>query len=353
MRILFLCSSRRWGGNEKWVSMAASALAESHAVALAYRREVVGSRVPVPGTRLPFLAPFEPFTYRRLLDLARRSGADVLIPTKRRDYVMAGLVARSLGCRCVYRLGIVRHVPDTPWHRLVYGRLPHGIIVNAQAVKAALLSSPFIDPASVEVIYNGLDTVAMDAAVPARAPFPVTVMSVGRLTDRKAPGTLVEALALLAQAGRTDVGVVFAGDGPLRPALERQVRALGLGDRVRFPGHVTDPYPLLASARIYVTMSRNEGLSNALLEGMYLTGAVVATRAGGSGEIVVDGENGLLVDHGDAGALAMRLAQVADDEVLRLRLGKKARATVRERFATAMMRDRIVAFLDRVVSRPI
>lgn len=330
--------------------MAASALAETHTVALAYRREVVGARVAVPGTRLPFLAPYDPWTYRGVLALARRMQADVLIPTKRRDYLIAGLVARALGCRCVCRLGIVRRLPSTPWHRLVYGQLPDGIVVNAHAVKEALMAAPFIDPDRVEVIYNGLDFETMDRAVPQAAPFPVTVVTAGRLTRRKNQALLIEALRRLVRSGRSDIGVVLAGDGPLRRHLERVVGDSGLSHHVRFAGMVQDPYPVLASAHVYAATSTNEGLSNALLEGMYLTGAVVSTRAGGSGEIITDGENGLIVPDGDASALAECLSRLADDRRLRERLAARARDTVLAHCHISVMRDRLAAFLQRLAA---
>lgn len=329
--------------------MAAGALRGTHDVSLACRSDVVGSRVAVPGQRLPFLAPFDPLTYTRLVGMVRQTGADVLIPTKRRDYLMAGLAARQCRRHCVLRVGIVRRLPDTPWHRVIYGSLAHGIIVNARAVKDALVASPFVAPGKVEVVYNGLDTAAMRRSVCVPAPFTVTVVWAGKLTPRKEPGVLIDALALLVQRdGRADLGAVLLGEGPLRPTLERQAAALGVGDRVRFAGFVNDPYPVLASAQIYVTTSRNEGLSNALLEGMSLTGAVIATRAGGSEEAVRDGENGFVVDHGDAAALAERIARLADDEALRRRFGERARQTVTTQFDMTAMRDGLTAFLARI-----
>ena len=89
---------------------------------------------------------------------------------------------------------------------------------------------------------------------------------------------------------------MLVGEGPERPRLEATAAELGLGERVRFAGAVTDVRPFLAEARVVALTSDHEGLPNALLEAMASGRPVVATRVGGVPELVRDGVDGLLTD---------------------------------------------------------
>jgi len=107
VNLLFLNSADSWGGNEKWVSMAMTALAPAHGVHLAYRGEAVGRHIALPKTRLPFLAPVDPYTVWRLSKIIRDVGISVLIPTKPADIIAAGIAGRLRGVPTLARLGIV------------------------------------------------------------------------------------------------------------------------------------------------------------------------------------------------------------------------------------------------------
>ncbi|NTU86850.1 MAG: glycosyltransferase, partial [Chlorobiaceae bacterium] len=90
MKILLMNSARSWGGTEKWTRMAAETLAEEHEVCLAYRREVIGSRFTVRKYRLPCVSHIDLYTLFRLVQIIRKERIEVIIPTKRKDYLLAG-----------------------------------------------------------------------------------------------------------------------------------------------------------------------------------------------------------------------------------------------------------------------
>jgi L-malate glycosyltransferase len=96
----------------------------------------------------------------------------------------------------------------------------------------------------------------------------------------------------------------------------------------------------MAAADVLVLPSRQEGLSNALLEAMAAGLPVIASRVGGNVELVRDGHTGLLFPAGDPQALARALLALQRDPTLRVRLGREARAWVDERFSVQrMVRD--------------
>lgn len=144
--------------------------------------------------------------------------------------------------------------------------------------------------------------------------------------------TLIEALGLLAQQGlRFDVDLV--GAGPLRKAIEAQVKALGLHENVRFHGHVDHATlaGLLASAHLFVTPALSDGNNVSLNEAMACSSFPIATNIPANAQWINDGRNGLLYPPGDAHALAQALARAAADAAWRDRAGQMNREIVEKR----------------------
>jgi hypothetical protein len=162
----------------------------------------------------------------------------------------------------------------------------------------------------VVVIPNGVPAATL-AAEPPAAP---TVLYAGRLRARKAPVVLVRAFA----AGRrapTDARLVLAGDGDERPAVEREIARLGLGERVERLGSVprAEVAERLRRASVFCLPSLYEGLPLALLEAMAAGVPVVATAVSGHPDAIVDGVGGWLVPAEDSAALASALVGALGD----------------------------------------
>ena len=87
---------------------------------------------------------------------------------------------------------------------------------------------------------------------------------------------------------------MLVGDGPLRVAVEAEVRALGLQDQVWLAGMRSDVPVVLRGLHVFVLPSRAEGISNTILEAMASGLPVLATSVGGNAELVVEGEEQLL-----------------------------------------------------------
>ncbi len=148
--------------------------------------------------------------------------------------------------------------------------------------------------------------------------------TVGRLSPVKDHLTLLRALETLRRSGR-QVDLVIVGDGETRPAIERTVQDLQLGDCVHLLGMRPDVPRLLAAMDAFVLTSLSEGYSLALVEASAAALPVVATRVGGNAEIIADETTGLLVQAGDAPAIAAALARLVDEPPLRARLGAAGR----------------------------
>jgi sugar transferase (PEP-CTERM/EpsH1 system associated) len=194
-------------------------------------------------------------------------------------------------------------------------------------------------------IKNGVDTDKFapgGAAAPDSpwAPGDFVIGTVARVQDVKNHACLVEAFARLRAllpelAPRMKLSII--GDGPLLPAVRRQVAELGMEDAVWLPGARSDITALLHSFSLFALPSLAEGTPVSLLEAMASALPVVASRVGGIPEVVTDGEHGLLVPAGDADALAQALARYARDAGMRATHGRAARARVEERFSMRAM----------------
>ncbi len=140
---------------------------------------------------------------------------------------------------------------------------------------------------------------------------PPVILSAGRLTPEKDFETLIRAFHLL-RPGRK-ARLVILGEGPLREELEGLIGELGLTDRIRLPGFVSNPYSYMARAALFVLSSRREGFGNVLVEALAAGTKIVSTACpGGPAEILDQGRYGCLVPPGDKEALVEAIEQALD-----------------------------------------
>jgi glycosyltransferase involved in cell wall biosynthesis len=211
------------------------------------------------------------------------------------------------------------------------------------------------------VIYNGLDTRAFDRlgsewSADLRdghstngGPSWQTICVVSNLRPPKCIDQLLEAFAIVVRsAPETRLWVV--GDGPLRGNLEDLTKRLALEDRVVFWGMRSNVPAILRHATIGVNSSRNEGLANAIIECMAARLPVVATTVGGTPELVVHGETGLLVPPNDPPALAEALLSLLRSPETARRLGAEGRRRVEEHFTVERMVAETEAVYEALLS---
>lgn len=136
------------------------------------------------------------------------------------------------------------------------------------------------------------------------------------------------------------VGIIV-GDGPLMQELRQQVVDLGLTKKVIMPGLQTDVRPWLSAMDVFMMSSIFEGLPIALLEAMSMECSILSTNAGGIGEVIQHGKNGLVVDVSDWKNLGVELDQLVKNPRLRSSLSIEARQRVINVFGMERMVDRL------------
>ena len=223
--------------------------------------------------------------------------------------------------------------PHKMWLMDRADRAATAVVANAGAI-ADRFAARGVPRAKLHVIGNILDVEEFDrlaAAAPPQAlpPGPLVGM-VARLDPEKDAPTFLRAAERVARL-HPDAQFLLAGDGPERPALERQARVAGLADRVHFLGDITWVPALVGRLAVGVlTPNRNEGLSNTLLEYMAAAVPFVATDCGGNRELAAAGPCGIIVAPGDAESLARALGELLSGEAQRLRMGRAGRRRIEE-----------------------
>ncbi len=200
----------------------------------------------------------------------------------------------------------------------------------------------------IEVIYN-----AMQSEKPGRVHESVAalsrplVVSVGRLVPWKGMLGTIDAVAAVSESVPS-VSLAIVGDGPEHANIGTHAKKLG--SRAVLTGRLShaDTLTVMESADAFVLNTSYEGLSHLLIEALALGVPVVTTDVGGNGELIRNGENGLLAPPGDADALVEALRRILSDKELAARLSREARESAK-RFSVEALIPRTATFLKSLV----
>lgn len=216
----------------------------------------------------------------------------------------------------------------------------------------------------IERICNGVDTARFHPApggarIPlADSPFGsrdvLVVGTVGRLQVVKDQLNLVRAFAIARRNGgeaAARLRLAIAGDGPLRPAIEDEIRQQDLADVVWMAGERKDVPDVMRSLGIFALPSRAEGISNTILEAMASGLPVVATDVGGNGELVETERTGLLVPAEEPVTMAEALMCYASNAALQNSHGLAGRLRVEQSFSLDGMVARYTELYERLLQR--
>ncbi len=151
-----------------------------------------------------------------------------------------------------------------------------------------------------------------------------SVLFLGRLSRNKGPQYLMEAIPRVVSE-IPEATFAFVGDGPLRAPITRRMQELGLNGSVRIHGKVPDVVPLLQRAGVVVRPSLTEGMPLAVMEAMACGRPILATRVGGTTDLISDGDTGMLMEPGNVEALADGLIRVLTNRQRAAAMGRRAR----------------------------
>ena len=178
------------------------------------------------------------------------------------------------------------------------------------------------------------------------------VLAVGHFVPRKDHLTLVKAMPQVLER-HPNTHLVMAGQGPCLEACREKARALGIEGQVHCPGHVDDETleALYQACDAFVQPfgenALEKGLGLAVTEAHARRKPVVAGRAGGVPDIVIDGQTGFLVEQQSPDALAARVVAILDDPALAKRLGEAGRRRIEEELNWRVFAEKVIAAASR------
>jgi glycosyltransferase involved in cell wall biosynthesis len=230
-------------------------------------------------------------------------------------------------------------------------------ICASDAIRQMLISDG-VPAARTVTVHEGIDLGRVQAAPPAKLheelwlPHQAPIVgNVAALAPHKGQRHLIEA-ALLVVRQVPDARFVIAGEGELRPSLERQIKDHRLEKHVILTGFRPDVLSVHKAFDIFVMSSVTEGLGTSLLDAMACAKPVVATSTGGIPEVVVDGVTGTLVPPRDDARMAAAIVAQLKDPALRERMGNAGLARARQMFSAERMLKDTLRVYQRVAAHP-
>jgi len=355
LRIVHTESSCGWGGQElRIISESQGLIERGHDVSLAAPAEsriyAEARKRGIPSRPLPIARK----GVRGLLALRRLLAAgppDVVNTHSSTDTWLAALALATLaGAPPLVR---TRHIsapiPRNAGSRWLYGSATAHVVTTGERLREQVIGETGLDGARVSSIPTGVDLARFAAgdraAARERLGLPRDAFTVGivaTLRSWKGHRYLVDAVA---RAGaKRGWLLVMVGDGPGAANLRAQVASLGIEPRVRMPGNQDDVVPWLQALDAFALPSyANEGVPQALMQAMACGVPVVSTPVGAIGELVRDGDTGLLVPPDDSAALAIAIGRILDHPDEAARLAARGRALVERDYQWSAIGRRYLA----------
>ena len=279
---------------------------------------------------------FPLFRAKKLAEIIQQEKADILHFHWSKDLNLAAL-AKALAARplkLVYsrHMGITRSKRDI-FHAWFYRRLDKFLVTTKVMLQQAKKNLP-VAQERIELLYLGVEAPQHKAArcrhFFADAGFARRKLNIalfGRIEEGKGQHLMLDALAMLLQEGR-EISVTIIGhvmDEAYFNRLKNKAREYGLQNHLRFEGFVREPLEVMGCFDLIVLTTYCETFGLVLVEAMRAGVAVVGTDAGGVPEIIEHGKSGMLVEPGNAGALAKVVGQLYEDEALLKKLAAQGK----------------------------
>ena len=289
----------------------------------------------------------------RLARFFRREQIDVVHPLHTDSLYFGVPVAKLARVPCIAGFRVDLNYWMKPGDRRLgrfLNRFVDATVANCEACRQAVVADWGVPAESVAIIPNGVDLSRFAERAEKRpsnnGSAAQCVGIVANLRAVKNIELLIRAASRLAPS-HPNVRFEIAGEGELRGPFQTLIESLGLRDRVRLRGTVSDVPAFLGSLDVAVLCSLSEGSPNAIMEYMAAGLPTVATDVGGNGELVEHEVTGVVVPSNDVERLAEAINRLLRDHTLRARLGATARQRAFAEYSVELQARRYEDFYQR------
>ena len=360
MKVVHLDTGREWRGGQNQVALLVQGLARRGVtnVVMAPRGPLL-DRVAALGLltrRWEARGDLDAMAWLAARHALRDERPDIVHLHSARAHALGSAAAWSLGLGAIVASRRVAFAPRRGMLSLLKYRLPVARWLCVSEAARHTVIAAGVPPGRATVVPSGVDLEALAAAArggldlrsllaaPAAVPLFATVGALTREKNHRLLLEVAERLGARGAGGR----FVWIGEGGCRATREREVMRRGLADRVQLLGRRDDVPALLRQCELLLVPSVNEGFCGVAVEAQALGVPVIATRVGGLPEVVLDGQTGLLVAPGDAGAMADAIETLLADPGRRGSMTERGPANA-ARFSAELMADRTLATYQDVV----
>ncbi len=331
MNIVHLTASTMYGGPERQMLGLAEALRGTADVSVVSFREggrckpflAQARKLGIEAVELQSDTPRFFTTITEVAETLTRLKADVVLCHGYKGNILGRPAARRLGIPAV---AVSRGWTHESWRVRMYEWLDRmhlrfmDRVIAVSEAQAAKVRACGVREDRLHVIHNSIDPERFADPDPRyrqrleryfRHGVSLVIGAAGRLSPEKGFDLLIEAAAAVT-AACPEVGFILFGEGPQKAMLQARIASLGVSGSVALVGHRHDLDDYLPQLDLFVQASHTEGMPNVILEACAAGVPVVATAAGGTGEIITDGDSGWLVPPGDASALARAILDAID-----------------------------------------
>lgn len=362
MRIALMTSAKGWRGSGASYAKLARGLSErGHLAQLVTTAPALTSRFVGEGLSVSEIPGRNtgPREVRALLGELRRLRAEAVVVDTPRDLRISAWATLLQGARIVYRYNLNYRSPRTDLADRLYARRIAACVFQSQFIQDdAVRHQPWITRIQHYRIPNGYDTSRFVPSSAAGSAFrhrwdipreALLVLTCAKLARNKGHEVAIDALSRVRQRG-LDLFYVVCGDGPREPALRALISAANLPACFTGLLQIDELVAGLAAADLVLHPSVQEIFPNAVGEAMSCARAIVATDAGGTGELLGrDGSTGVLVPPDDPVAMAAAVSALLQDPARRARLGAAARHRIETDFPLGRMIDSYEDALRQVI----
>jgi glycosyltransferase involved in cell wall biosynthesis len=323
-------------------------LHENEAGAWEFAKALAARGVPIDA--IPIRADVDPVAFVRLVAYLVRARPEILhthLVHADAYGLLAGAIARvPVRFSTKHGFNWFRESPYFGVADRAVAALAHVHIAISRGLARYLEEVEGFDGESFEIVHYGIDP---NGEPPAHSDGVPRLLCVGRLIPIKGHIVLLRAFAA-AKKQLPQLELEIAGRGPLEPALRALARELGVGDSIHFLGQVSPIQAAIERSSVVVVPSMGEGFGMVALEAMERARPVIAAAIGGLGELVRDGETGVLVPPGEADPLCAAILQVAGNPELARRMGEAGRRRALSRFLQTFCTDRTELLYEEALS---